>query len=159
MKNNKGITLITLIITIIAIIILASVFMATGTESLEEAKKSEIANEIHQLKLAIVDKFTSYQKNDGNVFLIGELAKNKWPNSDDCVDKVIEVLIFDEDDTFEEKTLKTNRVSIEIARDYDKYVKIIYSGDMESLGLQKYSKDNAYIVNYNTGGVYGPISE
>lgn len=159
MKNNSGITLVTLIITIIALIILTSVFMATGTDSLEEAKQSEIKNEMQQLKQAVISKFTSYQKNDGNVFLNGESAKNKWGDPEVCVDKIIESLIFEEDTTFEEKNAKIQKITKEVIRDYDTFVRVIYSGDKVDLGIDNYATDYVYIVNYNTGAVYGPISE
>ena len=144
---------------VMAIIVLASVFIATGTESLEESKKSAITNEIHQIKEAIVNKYVSYQKNDGNVYLNGVLAKSKWPNSGDCIDLIVDLITYQEGATFEEKAMKISKISAEIGRDYDKYVKIIHSGDMASLGLENYATDSVYIVNYKTGGVYGPISE
>ena len=53
-KNNEGISLITLVITIIVIIILTSIFISTGLNSLDEVK-----NEMYNLKQAVVTRFTS----------------------------------------------------------------------------------------------------
>ena len=39
--NNKGVTIITLIVTILVILILSSIFVSVGLDSLKEAKESE----------------------------------------------------------------------------------------------------------------------
>lgn len=157
MMNNKGITIITLIVMIAVIIILTSIFMATGLDSLKEAKNSEIKNEIYQLKQAVVNRYTSYEKNDGNIALIGTLAKNEWSNFEDCLERVIASLTYD-NETIEERTSGEARIKKEISRDYNKFVMIVNSGDRLRLGLEN-SSDNVYIVNYYTGAVYGPIKD
>lgn len=158
-KNNQGISLITLVITIIVMIILTSIFVSTGLSSLNEVKDSEIKNEMYNLKQAVVNRFTSYQKNDGNVTLIGTYAKSVWPDSDECIDKVIPTLEYDDTDTSEDKIAKAEKVSNSIKADYDEYVMIVKSGDMEKLGLDSVSEKNVYVVDYLMGAVYGPIEE
>ena len=155
--KNKGITIITLIVMITVIIILTSVFIATGLDSLNEAKNTEKKNEIYLLKEAVINRYTSYEKNNGNVILVGTLAKNKYPSLTDCIDKIIPTLSLD-NATPEEKNDKINKISNEITRDYDKFVMIVDSGDRIKLGLEN-SSDYIYIVNYYTGSIYGPIEE
>ena len=158
-KNNEGISLITLVITIIVIIILTSIFISTGLNSLDEVKNSEVKNEMYNLKQAVVTRFTSYQKNDGNVTLIGTYAKSKWSDPNDCIDKVIPTLEYDDTDTSDDKIAKAERVSNSIKADYDEYVMIIKSEDMKKLGLDSVYEKNVYIVDYYMGAVYGPIEE
>lgn len=160
LKNNKGISLITLILTIIVILILTAIFVSSGLDSIFEAKGSKNANEIAQLKSAVADRFNSYLKNEDTVALVGKLAKNteSYNTVDECVNKIISTLDF-EKATDEEKNAEKNRISNNISRDYEKYVMIIESGDMAQLGLENYSKTNRYIVDYYTGAVYGPISD
>lgn len=153
--ENKGITIIALIVMIAVIIILTSIFVATGIDSLNESKKAEIQNEIYQLKQAVVNRYASYEKNDGNISLIGTSATAKWAEADMCVNDVISTLTF-EDETEDEKQLKIGRIANEITRDYDKFVKLVDSDDRISLGLENTS-NNLYLVNYYTGSVYGPI--
>ncbi len=157
LKNNKGISLITLILTIIVILILTAIFLSTGLDSIFEAKGSKNANEIAQLKSAISDRFNSYLKNEDTVALTGKLAKNTY-TTDECINKIISTLDF-EKATDEEKETQKNKISNNISRDYEKYVMIIESGDMAQLGLENYSKTNRYIVDYYTGMVYGPIAD
>lgn len=156
MKNN-GVTIITLIVMITVIIILTSIFIATGLDSLNEAKNAEVKNEIYQLKQAVVNRYTSYEKNNGNIALHGTLARNRWTDSEDCLEEVIASLTY-ENETVEEKASVEARIRNEIARDYDKFVMLVDSGDRINLGLEN-SSDNVYVVNYYTGAVYGPIEE
>lgn len=158
MTRNNGITLITLVIMIVVILILTSVFIATGIDALNESKNSEIANEIYQIEQAIAEKYVSYMKNDGNIALTGSAPSSKWTTMDECVDAVLLTLDF-EDVSFEDKTMKVQKINNDFTRDYDKFVKILYSGDMAKLGLENFSDDNVYVVNYYTGSVYGPIND
>lgn len=155
--ENKGITLITVIVMISVILILSAIFLSTGMESLEESKKAEKENEIHQIKLAVVDRYTSYEKNDGSVSLIGTSAKNKWATSSECVNSIIPTLDFSSLSS-DDKESKINRITSDITRDYDEFVMLINSGDMARLGVDKAS-DSLYVVDYYTGSVYGPIEE
>ena len=116
-------------------------------------------NEMYNLKQAVVTRFTSYQKNDGNVTLIGTYAKSKWSDPNECIDKVIPTLEYDDTDTSGDKIAKVERVSNSIKADYDEYVMIIKSEDMKKLGLDSVSEKNVYIVDYYMGAVYGPIEE
>ena len=50
MKNNKGISLITLAIMIVVMLILASIVMNSGIESIDEANDAKVAVEIEKLK-------------------------------------------------------------------------------------------------------------
>lgn len=159
MKKNRGITIITLVITITVILILTSIFIATGIDALNESKKAEIENEIYQLKQAISARYTSYIKNDGDISLLGDSPNNKWVNADECINTVISVLRFEDDLSPEDEEAKKQKVRDEILRDYNTYVKIIDSGDKLKLGLENYSDDKVYVVDYFTGSVYGPINE
>ena len=132
-------------------------FAISGLDSLEEAKEAEIKNEMYQLKQAVVNKYTSYEKNDGDISLIGSLAKNNWSTSSECIEKIRPTLDFSDLDS-DEQEKKLERISGDIARDYDEFVMIVNSGDMTRLGIDKVS-GATYIVNYYTGSVYGPIDE
>ena len=156
--KNSGITLITLVVMIAVIIILTSIFMASGLDSLNEAKNTEIKNEIYQLSQAVSNRYTSYEKNDGNIVLHGTLAKNvsDFDDVDKCMDKITSALKFDEDETQEDRQGKINRINSEITRDYEKFVMVIDANDRVKLGMEN-STDNIYIVDYFTGSVYGPI--
>ena len=155
--NNRGVTLITVIIMISVILILSAIFVSTSLESLEEAKKAERKTEIYQLHLAVMDRYTMYEKNQGNISLIGTLAKSKWTTASECLNEILSTVDFSELESGE-KAKKIEKITNEIARDYDEYVMLVNSGDVTRLGVDKVS-GATYIVDYYTGSVYGPIEE
>ena len=81
-KEKRGITLIALVITIVILLILAGITIQalTGSGLFGKAKdsktKSEIAQEIEQLKLAVYAVRTDYLNNEGKVYYsaIGGIA-------------------------------------------------------------------------------------
>ena len=148
--NNSGITLITLIVMIIIILILSSIFVVTGMNSLDESKEAQIEREIHSLKQAINVRYTEYEKNDGSVLLFGTLAK-KTMNEAECIAKIEKTL------SDEEKTKDLEKISGDLTENFDEYVMIIKKSDKKNLGLENYSADTNYIVDYRSGRVFGPI--
>lgn len=154
LKTNKGITLITLIIIIIVLIILTSIFIATSLKALNETRDTEIQNEIGVLEQAISERFLSYENSNGSSTLIG--SNPIWATPEECAEVICQTIDFSNiapDDVIAKKT----RIAKEIARDYDLYVKMIGSGDAALLGIEQFSKDDTFVVDYYTARVYGPI--
>jgi len=160
LKNNRGITLITLIYMIIIILILTSIFIATSLNSLEEARNSEIENELHVLEQAINERFVSYIKNDKslNVQLTGNSPSANGLSETDCVNIAIECTDYTDYST-EDIAKKKQKISDDISRDYDDYVKIISKSEAKALGIEPFSEENIYMVDYYTAKAYGPINK
>lgn len=152
-KNNKGITLIALVIMIIIIIILTSIFVATSLRALKETRISEIQEEVHALQQAISIRYTSYVKNgeSGNVQLVGASPSSRWESVDDCINAIKEGM------KSEERTVNESKLTNEITRDYDKYVKVITASEAKSLGVDPFLEDSVYVVDYYTSTAYGPV--
>ena len=150
LRNNKGITLIALIIMIIVLLILTSIFVATSLDALNETEKSEIQSEMHALEQAVSERYTSYIKNgeSSRVELVG--LTPIWPTASECVGAIKVAMKYEDSD-------RINRVSGEISRDYEKYVKIIDANEAKKLGIDNLNKDYQYVVDYYTSAVYGPI--
>ena len=158
MQKNNGVTLITVIVMVIIIIILASIFMANGLNSITQTKEGKIKYEKSQIKEAIADEYTNFIKNSDTATLIGTSAKSKWENSEDCISKIKSSLSDEDYENAEERAKAESKIESDIKRDYEKYVMIIDSTDKQKLGLENFSENYIYIVNYNTNSVYGPWS-
>lgn len=156
MSDNKGITIITLVITIIILIILASIYITTSLNALDETRDAEITSEMHSLEEAILVRYTSYIKNDKNISLIGSPPSSRWSNSGDCYNEIINYVSYDGLST-EEASQKRAKILSDIDRDYDEYVKIITYSDAIRLGLNTFLQDSIYLVDYYTTSVYGPL--
>ena len=57
----------------------------------------------------------------------------------------------------EEKTKDLEKISGDLTENFDEYVMIIKKSDKKNLGLENYSADTNYIVDYRSGRVFGPI--
>ena len=62
MKDNKGITLIALAITIIILIIIASVSTYSGVEALKDSRAEARKSEIKMIQQAVLENYALYQK-------------------------------------------------------------------------------------------------
>ena len=153
-KNKEGITLITLIVIIIVLIILTSIFIATSLKALDETRDTELQNEINVLEQAISSRYASYVNSNGQDILIGQ--NPIWDTYSECVDVIYETLDFSDMEP-NDVLAKKNRISKEIQRDYDTYVRLVSSGDAALLGIEQFSKDDTFIVDYVTYRGFGPI--
>ena len=159
LKNNSGITLTALIFMVIILLILSSVFIATGLSALNDAKDTNIQAEKKALEEAISIRYASYLKNDANVALPGDRTLNIISDAEKCVNEVLKYITFD-NMTEDQKEQKRQLIIDNITEDYNNnFVKVIDASDAKSLGVEPFSADNKYIVDYATSSVFGPITE
>ena len=71
MENNKGITLIALAITIIVLLIIASVGTYSGVEALRDAKEEAQISELNMVKQPVVENYTKYLTTKNNMYIRG----------------------------------------------------------------------------------------
>ena len=129
MKNEKGINIISLIVTIIVIIILSAIVINIGTQGLDSTDTAVIASEKKAIETAIVERFADYSFDKETFPLIGTEI-----SSDDIVD-------FSEADA-----------------SHLNYMRKINASNMRSLGI-KNATGAEYIVDYYSGDVFGPLEE
>lgn len=158
LRNKSGITIITLIFTIVILLILSSIFIATSLKALNETRIAEIQSEIKAIEEAAMERYISYVKNNKNLNsqLIGKSPTTKWASASECADAAIETVDFkeySEQDMMDKKT----KISNDIERDYDKYVKIITKSEATELGIEQFVDEDVFILNYATATAYGPI--
>ena len=61
MKSNKGITLIALAVTIIVLIIIASVGTYSGVQALRDSKENAQLSEVRMIQQAVLENYTKYK--------------------------------------------------------------------------------------------------
>lgn len=153
LKENKGISLITLIIMVIVLLILASIFISTGLDALQQTKDSKIQNEIHSLQEAISSRYASFLKNEESVSLLGALPTTRWSSVEDCWNEIgMLSSVREQSDTTQERIRK------EIENDYELYIRIITKMEAKTLGAEPFDEENQYLVDYRTSSVYGPFT-
>ena len=127
MKNNKGVTIISLAITLVVLAIIMGVTLNTGTKKISETKENQHAIETGIIYNAICQRYTK-------ATLTGEKLPGEQLNSNSA-----EIVSFE----------SATGISIS-AGDEKEYYKLNKSSLLE-LGIEK-EKDE-YIVNYKKGQV------
>lgn len=61
MKSNKGITLITLVITMIILLILGGISLTVGNNMIEETQDKKLVSELNMVQHAILEQYAKYQ--------------------------------------------------------------------------------------------------
>ena len=144
MKNQKGITLIALVVTIIVILIIASVSIYTGTSAIQDSKDQANISEIKMLKQVILETYTKYMTTKDVNIIKGE------PIYYADVQEVVNDINNDSDEIV---TLKMfNYDSIYFSSEIPIYYFILNQDDLKQMGVTT-SNNNIYIVNYYTGEV------
>ncbi len=137
-KKEKGVTLIALVITIIAMLILAGITINMGTNAVKDSKEDSLLSELRIVQNAILQRKTK-----------SDLTKEPYPG-----EKIIEANI-DLEETIEEMNNNKAPEEEEINRkDNDNsnyYFLSTENGGLKELGIT--NSEDAYIVNYKTGEV------
>lgn len=134
MKNEKGITLISLVITIIVLLILASISSYIGVNSVKESGDSAVKAELQLVQQAAFQKYAKYNLTGNQSNLPG--------NSYVDFTKLNEVI---------EQIKQKTGVTIEFKdNDANNYYLLDING-LQALGIT--NTQDEYIVNYTTGEV------
>ncbi len=124
--NEKGITIVSLVITVILLIIVTSVAVNTGTSVIKQANLQTINTNMMliQAKTKTVSEQAKFNKDTSNYkgTLISDISNNQ-------------------------KILKL--IDNGVIDDTSKYY-LLSSTDLQDLGLQKIDIEDGYVVNYET---------
>ena len=137
-NNEKGITLLALVITIVVLIILASITVNIGKEGIKESKEDAMLSELAMVQNAILQRKTK-----------ADLTQEDYPG------ETIATAGINLEEVIEE--INDNRASGEeeiSKKDSDNnhyYFLSTENGGLEALGIT--NSEDAYIVNYETGEV------
>ena len=143
--NNKGITLISLAITIVVLIILASVSTYVGVNSLNQSKENTQLSELGIVQQVILENYTKYEQ-----YLVGtkitdysEMKKIEKEINDKIKDDITLKITAETYDGI--KGQETEGAQKEY------YYYELDQSDLKKIGITQESEK--YIVNYATGEV------
>lgn len=134
MKNQKGITLISLVITIVVLLILISISTNTGVNNAKESRDSAVKAELQVVQQAAFQKYAKYNLTGDQSILPG--------NSYSDFTKLNEII-----EQIKEKT----GITIELKDDDANNYYLLDISSLQALGIT--NTEDEYIVNYITGEV------
>lgn len=145
-KNNKGITLMALIITIIVLSILTAIGIgsATGMKgSVTESKEAIATTELYKIQQAVLENYVKYKQLNQQRFLKGDKI------TFDEANKEFKKLGFNESEN-----LKVASYDGVDGTDPSLFYYKLEKMHLKEMGLQNINEDYIYIVNYSSGEVF-----
>ena len=144
LKNEKGISLVMLVITIVVMVVMISITISSSINSVEETNLTRIQNEIRNLKDAANDRMANYKRNSTLYPIIGEKI------ADEFLDDYIRSIEFVEpSDVFDK---------IRYNDETKDYYRLVGRIEAEKLGVEGIDAEHYYIIDYTEGEVYGPVN-
>lgn len=147
-KENRGVSLITLVITIVTMLILLAITLSSSLDSVEEANITKIDNEIRDLKDAVNDRMANYERNPVLYPIIGEKI------GDNIFEYVRSIEILESQEINE----IINEISATYSVENIDYYRLVGRTEAEKLGVENIDVEHYYVVDYLECEVYGPIS-
>ena len=134
MKNNKGITMISLVIVVILMILLASItaYEANGLVSIARVQSVTTDLLLIQAKVRIINEKVVFEKDEDEKKLL--YAGNKLSNEIDVLNSLRSKGVIESDESAE------------------KYY-VLSQLDLNSMGLDTLNSEDGYVVNYETEDV------
>lgn len=130
-KTQKGITLVSLIITIIILLIISSIGINFGINGINSTKDSKLEAELNMVQHAILEQYTKYKTTKDMVYLVGNKVSEEQLRQ---ITEELEITLVNIPDTYSNK-------------DYYKLDK----ASLNKIGIRE--TNNEYIVNYISGEV------
>ena len=140
--KNSGISLLAVVITVVVMIILASIVMSNGMDSVNEANDTKIAVEISEIKKAVADRMIEMETSS-TVGMPGQK-----------VNDIVEYAPYVEGMS----TAELQDFIQSVTAENKDYFRIVDSVSAAALGVASVQKDHYFIVDYYNGKVYGIIN-
>ena len=134
MKNEKGVTLISLVITIIVLLILASISTYTGIGNIKETRESVRKTELQLVQQAVIQKYTKYNLTGDDKLLQG-VSYQDFTELNSLIAEIREKI----------------SVTIELKDDNANNYYLLNKTSLANIGIT--NTEDEYIVNYTTGEV------
>ena len=134
MKNQKGVTLISLVITIVVLLIIVSISTYTGLENAKETKESARVVELQLVQQAVMQKYTKYNLT-GDEHILQGVAYTDFVELNSLIAEIQEKI----------------GVTIELKDDSANNYYLLDKTSLAELGIT--NTEDEYIVNYTTGEV------
>lgn len=165
MRNNKGISLVALIIMIIVMIMLAAIAVNVSMDSYYNSLEAKAAAERQQVIMAISGRFGDYERNTTANPLVGLTIPEEYLETEETIYNFVYNKFRNEYGklvTGDELTNSTQKAAIEIfvhdnIEDME-YTRILLYTDLIELGIENTNMNAVYLVNYYSSDVVGPIS-
>ena len=147
-KENKGITLLALTLTIIVLLILAGISINEGIDIMSDTRENKQLEELAIIQHAILEKYASYKLTGNKDVLAGEAMD--YTSVSTIIEEINSELNLEEDSKISLKQKEYNSSDLDISEYYYELTPTQLK-EIKELNITKAA--DTYIVNYKTGEV------
>lgn len=151
-KGEKGITIISLVITFVLLLIISAVGVNMGISGINSVKDSKLSGELQMVQHAVLEQYTKYKTTKNSVYLVGNKITKEEASS---IANEIGVTLANIPDSYSNKDYykldKTALEQIGIKDATDEYVVNYISGEVMNITVKKttnnaplYTKANSF---------------
>lgn len=150
--NEKGITMVAIIITVIVLLILAGVSINVGLNGMESVENSKLASELNMVQHAVLQQYTKYKTTkDISYIELGQKITQKQANQ---YAEELGVTLVNIPDTYSNKDYylldKESLSSIGIQDSNYEYIINYISGEVMNITIKKTSNNSPLYIKANS---------
>lgn len=148
-KNQKGVTIVSLVITVIVLMIVAGIGVKVGTDQITKTKDNTVVSELSMVQHAILEQYTKYKTTKNANYLVGNMVSGEELNS---ITNTLGVTLVTIPSSYSEKERayykldKASLLEIGIKNTDDEYVVNYISGEVMNITKKATSEGNALYV-------------
>lgn len=150
-KQEKAITLVSLMITVILMLILAGVSITIGTGQMKTVNDSKLTSELEMVQHAILEQYTKYKTTKDKVYLVGNKITKEEANS---AASEMGVTLANIPDTYKDKDYyrldKASLTTMGIQEVSDEYIINYISGEVMNITVKKTSSNKPLYIIANS---------
>lgn len=148
--KEKGITIVSLVITVILLFILAGISITIGTGQMKTVDDSRLTTELEMVQHAILEQYAKYKITKDNVYLVGNKISKEEANQSASELGITLVSI---PDTYKDKDYyrldKATLSHIGIQDSTDEYIVNYISGEVMNITVKKTSSNKPLYITAN----------
>lgn len=150
LKNEKGITIVSVVVTVIILLIFASVSINFGLNGKESVEDSKLVSELEMVQHAVLEQYTKYKTTRNISYLVGEKITKEQANK---YAKEVGVRLINIPDTYSNKDYyllnKESLSSIGIQDSNYEYIINYISGEVMNITIKKTSDNSQLYIRAN----------
>lgn len=150
-QEKKGITMVSLIITIVILLIISGIGINLGIGSIQRVEDSKLASELQMVQHVILEQYTKYKTTKDSYYLLGNKMEKEEINQIAQELGIVLVTIpsiYDNLDYY--KLDKASLLELGITKTNDEYIVNYVSGEVINITKKKNSKDVPLYVKSNS---------
>lgn len=151
MKSQKGITMVTLVVTLVVLVIISGIGINFGVDSIKTAKDNKLTSELMMVQHAILEQYTKYKTTKNVKYIVGNKLELQEVQT---IAQDLQITLATIPENYSNKDYyqldKASLLEIGIENTDDEYIVNYISGEVINLTKKVTSKGNVLYIRANS---------